>query len=165
MNVAVIIVSCIVFCIIFTILIFATTGKDATVQVQNYPIEIQEEYFKTHERVPTEPLSGRVILLKCIGILVFAAILIGLALLAGADTFLDGFTFAFGLMVVVGAYDTFFLDWVLFANMKRFRLEGTEHMDKEYHQKWFHVKGMLFPGIIIALVTALIVGVLVMLFA
>lgn len=38
-------------------------------------------------------------------------------------------------------------------------------MDKEYHQKWFHVKGMLFPGIIIALVTALIVGVLVMLFA
>ena len=30
MNVAVIIVSCIVFCIIFTILVFATTGKDAT---------------------------------------------------------------------------------------------------------------------------------------
>lgn len=59
MNVAVIIVSCIVFCIIFTILVFATTGKDATVQVQNYPIEIQGEYFKTHERVPTEPLSGR----------------------------------------------------------------------------------------------------------
>lgn len=33
-----------------------------------------------------------------------------------------------------------FLDWVLFANMKRLRLPGTEHMEKEYHQKWFHVK-------------------------
>lgn len=24
--------------------------------------------------------------------------------------------------------------------LKKFRLPGTEHMDKEYHQKWFHVK-------------------------
>ena len=35
----------------------------------------------------------------------------------------------------------------LFANMPRFRLEGTEHMDAAYHQKWFHLKGMLFPGL------------------
>ena len=28
----------------------------------------------------------------------------------------------------------------LFARIKRWRLPGTEHMDKEYHQKWFHVK-------------------------
>lgn len=33
-----------------------------------------------------------------------------------------------------------FLDWVLFPNIKRVRLPGTEDMDKEYHQKWFHVK-------------------------
>lgn len=33
-----------------------------------------------------------------------------------------------------------FLDWVLFANVKRIRLPGTENMDREYHQKWFHVK-------------------------
>lgn len=38
------------------------------------------------------------------------------------------------------AWDTFFLDWVLFANIKKIRLPGTEHMDKEYHQKWFHIK-------------------------
>jgi len=41
---------------------------------------------------------------------------------------------------VLFAWDTFFLDWVLFANIKRIRLSGTEHMEKEYHKKWFHVK-------------------------
>lgn len=80
------------------------------------------------------------------------------AYIAGAERFLEGFGLAFGLMVWIGAYDTFFLDWVLFANMKRFRLEGTEHMDKEYHQKWFHLKGMLFPGIVFALIPAALVG-------
>ena len=39
-----------------------------------------------------------------------------------------------------------------------FRLEGTEHMDKAYHQKWFHAKGMLFPGIVFALIPAVLVG-------
>lgn len=116
----VIIVSCIVFCIIFTILVFATTGKMLPFRCRIIRSRYRENILKHTKEWPTEPLSGRVILLKCIGILVFAAILIGLALLAGADTFLDGFTFAFGLMVVVGAYDTFFLDWVLFANMKQF---------------------------------------------
>ena len=61
-------------------------------------------------------------------------------------------------MVWIGCYDTFFIDWVLFANMKRFRLEGTEHMDKEYHQKWFHLKGRIFPGLIFGLIPACIVG-------
>ena len=58
--------------------------------------------------------------------------------------------------------DTCFLDWVLFANLPRFRLEGTEHMDKAYHQKWFHLKGMLFPGLLFAGIPAALVGLLVM---
>ena len=32
---------------------------------------------------------------------------------------------------------------IFFANIRRIRLPGTEHMEKEYHQKWFHVKVML----------------------
>jgi hypothetical protein len=34
-------------------------------------------------------------------------------------------------------------------------------MDKAYHQKWFHLKGMLFPEIVFALIPASLVGVLV----
>ena len=49
---------------------------------------------------------------------------------------------------------------VLFTHWKIFRLPGTEH--KEYAQKWFHVKGMLFPGslflVIISALTGLIVS-------
>ncbi len=51
--------------------------------------------------------------------------------------------------------------WVLFANLPMFRLEGTEHMGKACHQKWFHAKGMLFPETVFALIPAAIVGLLV----
>ena len=34
----------------------------------------------------------------------------------------------------------------------------AEHMDKAYHQKWFHARGMLFPGIVFALIPAALVG-------
>ena len=161
MKLSVILIDMLIFSVLFTVMCFKTSGKKNTVQIHNYPPEIQEEYFKTHERVPTEPLSKRVVLTKGIAILVFAAVLLVLALLAGAETFMQGFLFAFEMMAWIGAYDTFFIDWVLFANMKRFRLEGTEHMDKAYHQKWFHLKGMLFPGIIFALLPAALVGMLV----
>ena len=103
------------------------------------------------------------IVTKTVALLVFAVILVIMALLGGAETFIQGFLFAFGMMAWIGAYDTFFIDWVLFANMKRFRLEGTEHLDKAYHQKWFHLKGMLFPGLLFALIPSAIVGLIVML--
>ena len=59
----------------------------------------------------------------------------------------------------MGAWDTFFIDWVLFAHLRCFRLPGTEHMDKEYAQKWFHVKGMLFPGTLFLLIIGLLTGI------
>lgn len=95
------------------------------------------------------------------GIFLYTVILLVCALLAGAKTFWQGFLLAFGLMVWIGLYDTCFIDWVLFSNLKIFRLEGTEHMDKAYHQKWFHAKGMLFPGIVFALIPASLVGLLI----
>ena len=161
MNVSVIVIDMIVFAALFTIMCFKTTGKNNTTQVENYPPDIQEEYFKTHERIPTAPLSKRVIITKSIALTGFAVILGIMALLAGAVNFKQGFLFAFGMMAWIGAFDTFFIDWVLFANMKRFRLEGTEHMEKEYHQKWFHLKGMIFPGLVFALIPSAVVGLLV----
>ena len=163
MKPSVILIEMLVFALLFTIMCFKTTGGNNTVQVENYPPDIQEEYFKTHKRIPTAPLSKRVIIIKSAALLCFAVILVIMALLAGAKTFLQGFLFAFGMMAWIGAYDTFFIDWVLFANMKRFRLEGTEHMDKAYHQKWFHLKGMLFPGMVFALIPSAAVGFVVML--
>ena len=154
----------IVFCALFTLMVFLTTGKNNTAQIDNYPPEIREEYFRTHERVPTEPLSGRVIARKGTALVVMAVLLWLMACIAGAKTFGEGFLVSFALMALVGCWDTFFLDWVLFANMKRFRLEGTEHMDAAYHQKWFHLKGMLFPGLLFALIAGMITGALTAIF-
>ena len=152
------------FAAVFTaIVFFAYRGdkKFSAAGVHNYPPDIQEEYFKTHKRMDVSAKSKKVIFTKSLGILMFTGILLVCALIAGAKTFWQGFLLAFGLMAWIGSYDTFFLDWVLFANLPMFRLEGTEHMDAAYHQKWFHLKGMLFPGLVFALIPAAIVGLLI----
>ena len=161
MSIWVILIEMIVFAAIFTAIIFIYYRGDrkySAASIHNYPPDIQEEYFKTHKRVDVSYRSKKVVLTKGFGVLLFTGILLVCALAAGAKTFRQGFLLAFGLMVWIGIYDTCFLDWVLFANLPMFRLEGTEHMDKAYHQKWFHAKGMLFPGIIFALIPAILVG-------
>ena len=155
------------FTALFTAIVFAAGAGDkkySPQNIHNYPPDIQEEYFKTHERVDVSYKSKNVLLTKGFGVLLFTVMLLICSLVAGAKTFWQGFGLTFGLMVWIGIYDTCFLDWVLFANLSMFRLEGTEHMDKAYHQKWFHVKGMLFPGIVFALIPAALVGWLVTLF-
>ena len=164
MNVTVIVVEMIIFAVIFTVIVFSvySGGRQySAAGIHNYPPDIQEEYFKTHERIEAGYKSKKVIAAKGFGMLLFTCILCACAYFAGARTFLQGFLLSFFLMVWIGAYDTFFLDWVLFANLKMFRLEGTEHMDKAYHQKWFHLKGMLFPGVVFALIPAALVGLIV----
>jgi len=164
MNTWVILVEMAVFAAIFTAVVFAYYHGDrkySPASIHNYPPDIQAEYFKTHERMDVSYKSKNVLLTKGFGVLLFTGILLVCALVAGARTFWQGFGLTFGLMAWIGIYDTCFLDWVLFANLPMFRLEGTEHMDKAYHQKWFHAKGMLFPGIIFALIPAVLVGALV----
>ena len=161
MNIGVILAEMAAFAAIFTTIIFTYYRGDrkySSASIHNYPPDIQEEYFKTHERMDVSYKSRNVILTKGFGVLLFTGILLVCALVAGAATFRQGFGLSFGLMAWIGIYDTCFLDWVLFANLPMFRLEGTEHMDEAYHQKWFHAKGMLFPGIIFALIPAVLVG-------
>ena len=150
-----------VFAAIFTTAVFISYRGDrkySPAAIHNYPPDIREAYFRTHEKVDVSYRSKNVLLAKGFGVLLFTGILLVCALAAGANTFWQGFGLAFGLMAWIGVYDTCFLDWVLFANLPMFRLEGTEHMDKAYHQKWFHARGMLFPGIVFALIPAALVG-------
>ena len=164
MSIAVILTEMAVFAALFTAMVLLTyrgDGKYSAGCIHNYPPDIREEYFRTHPRVDVSYQSKNVVLTKSLGVLLFTGILFACAWIAGAATFWQGFWLTFGLMVWIGAYDTFFLDWVLFANLKMFRLEGTEHMDRAYHQKWFHLKGMLFPGIVFALIPAALAGLLV----
>ena len=161
----VIVIEMIAFAALFTAIIFTAYRGDkkySPTSIHNYPPDIQEEYFKTHERIDVSFRSKSVVLTKSLGALIFTGILLACALIAGVKTFWQGFWLSFGLMAWIGIYDTCFFDWVLFANLPMFRLEGTEHMDAAYHQKWFHAKGMLFPGVIFALIPAALVGLMVM---
>ncbi|MBR2802916.1 MAG: hypothetical protein IKE21_10125 [Erysipelotrichaceae bacterium] len=148
------------FAVLFTGMVFLPVKDlEAPSNIHNYPPDIQEEYFKTHKRVDVSYRSKKVLLKKGIGILLFTVILAVCARLAGAHTFREGFFVGLLLMVFIGCYDTFFIDWVLFANLKCFRLPGTEHMDRAYHQKWFHLKGILWPGILFALIVGVLTGI------
>ncbi len=150
-----------IFAALFTATVFFAYGGDrkySPAAIYNYPPDIREEYFKTHKRVEASAASKSVIAAKGLGVVSFTCVLSLCAYFAGAKTFWQGFITAFALMLWIGAYDTFFLDWVLFAKLPAFRLEGTEHMDKAYRQKWFHLKGMLFPGVVFALVPAALSG-------
>ena len=90
-------------------------------------------------------------------LLLCVAVFVGLALLAGAKDFRTAFLASYGLWFVVDWYDCLFLDWVLFANVKRIRLPGTEQMDLAYHQKKYHVIRSLI-GMALGLVPCLVCG-------
>ncbi len=155
-------VEAVVFTALFTALVMIPTIKHPEIGVHNYPPDIQEEYFKTYEHVPVAPLSGRTHRVQGLWHrAVHGAFDVRGHPCRGGQLW-TGAEFAAILFLIVGAWDMFFLDWVLFAHLKVFRLPGTEHMDKAYAQKWFHVKGMLFPGSLFLVIISMLTGLLVM---
>ena len=131
-------IECIVILILFTCAIMIPLCRNPVWWIHDYPEDIQEKYFETHERIPTQPLSFPVLLKKGAALILALAVFVGLVLLAGADDFRTAFLASYGIWFLVDWYDCFFLDWVLFANVKRIRLPGTEHMDSAYRQKKYH---------------------------
>lgn len=108
--------------------------------------EIQDAYYRSQNKEATRKKLNTLMLIKKVTTLIaFMFLFARMLRIAGAKTFVQGvlLAYGYGYALALFAWDTFFLDWVLFANIKKIRLPGTEHMDKEYHQKWFHVKGCI----------------------
>ncbi len=155
MNWTIIIIETIVMTIAFTAMILIPLVKNPVWWIHDYPKDIQEEYFKTHERVPSEFFSKSVLLKKGCALLVALVLMLVLMKLAGAYDFWSTLALSYGIWLFIDWYDCFFLDWVLFANMKSVRLPGTEHMDKAYHQKRYHFIQSLW-GMLIGIIPCLI---------
>ena len=153
---------CIVILILFTCSIMIPLCRNPVWWIHDYPEDIQKKYFETHERIPTQPLSVPVLLKKGAALILAMVLFVGLVLLVGADSFKTAFLASYGIWFLVDWYDCFFLDWVLFANVKRIRLPGTEHMDKAYHQKKYHVIRSII-GMVLGLIPCLMSGVIVLL--
>lgn len=100
------VIEAIVFAAIFTTVLFAVYHGDRMYSpecIHNYPSDIQEEYFKTHDKVDVSGKSKNVIVEKSCGVLMFTVILTVCAKIAGTTTFWQGFGIAFGLMACICA--------------------------------------------------------------
>lgn len=141
MNITVILIEIAVMLLVFGLVVFGMLYISPLTFISDYPPEIQEIYYRTqHKEATKKKLTAAMKVKKLIALIAFLFLFAWMLHLAGAETFVEGLLLSYGYILCLFAWDTFFLDWVLFANTKRIRLPGTEHMEKEYHQKWFHVK-------------------------
>lgn len=144
MDILVFVIECIIMATAFGVLVFGLLLVSPLSFISDYPPEIQEEYYRSqHKEATKKPLSKIMAVKKISALLVLVLLFAWMAHKTGAATFVQGLLAVYGYMLVLAVFDTCFLDWILFANIRRIRLPGTEHMEKEYHQKWFHVKVML----------------------
>ncbi len=144
MSASIYVLECVMMCAVFGVFVFGMMMVNPVSFIGDYPPEIQAQYYSSQRKEAVkERMTFITILRKVIAIIAFLFLFAWTAHIAGAVTFVEGLLFVYGYMLGLSAFDTCFLDWVLFANIRRIRLPGTEHMDREYHQKWFHVKVML----------------------
>ena len=82
------IITAIVLVIAFTAMILMPLIKNPVWWIHDFPQDIQEEYFRTHERVPSAFFSKTVLLKKCFGLLIALAMLVALISWIGLTPFL-----------------------------------------------------------------------------
>ena len=85
MNWAIYGLECIVILILFTCAIMIPLCRNPVWWIHDYPEDIQEKYFETHERIPTQPLSVPVLLKKGAALILALVLFVGLVLLVGAE--------------------------------------------------------------------------------
>jgi len=138
------IIECAVLAAVFGVLVFGMLLINPLSFISDYPPEIQEEYYRSQRKEKVrKKLTAIMMVKKALALIAFAFLFAWLAHIAGAESFAEGLLAVYGYIIVLAAFDTFVLDWLLFPNIKRVRLPGTEHMDREYRQKLFHLKAML----------------------
>lgn len=141
MDITVILVELGIMCLVFFVLVIGLLLISPLTFISDYPPEIQEQYYKSQNKESVkEQMTFAMKIKKVVALIAFMFIFAWMLHIAGADSFIQGVLLSYLYMLVLFCWDTFFLDWVLFANIKRLRLPGTEEMEKEYHQKWFHIK-------------------------
>ena len=144
MDITVILVELGIMCLVFFVLVIGLLLISPLTFISDYPPEIQEQYYKSQNKESVkEQMTLAMKIKKVVALIAFMFIFAWMLHIAGADSFIQGVLLSYLYILVLFAWDTFFLDWILFANIKRLRLPGTEHMEREYHQKWFHIKACI----------------------
>ncbi|MBE5944973.1 MAG: hypothetical protein E7258_08680 [Lachnospiraceae bacterium] len=63
----------------------------------------------------------------------------------------------FIIFLAVNLYDLIILDWGIACHSRKIRIPGTEDMEKEYNNPWFHTRGFI-KGCVLGLIVALMSG-------
>lgn len=155
------IIESVVLCVIFTILILSQMKKPLGTILHSYPPAIVDRVIDlglVEDKDRKTPSRVKAIKKKWPA-LIFLGILIGVFayFVNGADTFLKGFAVSYGLWSVVDWYDAFILDIGWFCHSKKVKIPGTEDMEKDYKDYWFHIKGSLV-GMVLGLPACFIAG-------
>lgn len=151
-------IQCIVCCILFTLIIMPPLYKDPFVMIKSYPPAIvrRVEELPQYKDV-IKKKEKKHIRKKIFGVLFFVLFLTAVAYFSGCRSFTATFLHVFAIFFAVNIYDMIVLDWGIFCHSKKLRIPGTEDMDKEYKDKWFHARGATI-GCLIGLVVALLSG-------
>lgn len=100
MSAWLIVVECLLINIPFSLMVVILLNKDPLNMIVNYPPEIQAEYYRSQNlESKKEKLTAKNYIAKAIFMVVALAVIVGLAYLAGARTFLDGFIAAVAVIV------------------------------------------------------------------
>lgn len=151
-------IECVAACILFTIPLILLS-KDPLAGIHNYPPAIIRRAKELGLIDDTQvPGSKKVILKKAAAALVITFLCaLAVRYLNGAHTFWQGVAVFYGLWTVVNVYDALVIDCLWFCHSKRFRIPGTEDMEKDYLDYGFHFRCCL-KGQVIGLGAALLAG-------
>ena len=157
MSITIIIIEIAAMCILFAAAVLIPQALDPALFVTDYPPEIQEEYYRSQKKErERRRISVILVLKKILTALLLMFLFAWMEHAAGAETYTDALILSLIFITALTSWDTFFLDWIIFPRWKRLRLPGTEHMEKEYRQKLFHVKAIL-PVIPVFLAASLVI--------
>lgn len=156
-------VQCVVCCLLFTIAILPAQYRNPINMIMSYPPEIVKRVEELPQYKDTIKQREKSHINKKIGGLIFFVIVMSVvAYLSGCRSFATTFIHVFTLFFIVNIYDLIVLDWGIFCHSKKLRIPGTEDMEKEYKNYWFHVRGAMI-GCALGLIVALLSGGLVQL--
>lgn len=156
----IIFIECIILCILFTIMVYIMS-RTPIKTLYNYPPKIQERVKSLPEyknQIPTN--KNKIVAKVTASVIIIIIISLILRYINGYTTFIEGFSNSFLIWTIVNIYDAFIIDICWFCQSSYFVFKGTEDMEKEYHNYWFHIKESL-KGEILALVICTIVGLII----
>lgn len=148
----------VVLCLLFTVPL-AVMSKNPLAGIHNYPPAIIRRVRELGLVEDTQLPGSRAVYCKKIAAALVVAVLCTLVVwfANGARNFWQGFGIMYLLWTVVNCYDALVIDCIWFCHDKRFRIPGTEDMEADYLDYWFHIKASL-KGQLTGLPVALLVG-------